>query len=404
MKLRSRRSDRQSRWSGWWLNAAPSRSADSRLPREWFRAIVETAGVGLGLVDAHGIVCYVNPWLAELIGRPAEQLVGRSVLDLLHPAGQAAARAGLARHRAGRTDRYLLETAGGAAAVQVIGAPFRGADGTVTGSVIVVVDETARCRAEAELTRLAVTDALTGLPNRAALQDRLGQALARRHRQQQRARGVIPGPGWVQVGQRPVRARRRGSGAAGGGGPVGRRAAPRRHRGSARRRRVRRASARNCPTRARPTRSPTGCRRHLLRRSPSTASRSVFTPVSASRSPPQTSRSSRAGCCTPPTSRCIGPSPQAGPTGRSRPRPARASDMWGARSARWSLSRRPTAFDAAAVDPGGGSLRSRLRWVRRARRSSAGPRVGLSFLSSGSGSLAGMRGVAASRPGTRRTG
>jgi len=67
--------------------------------------------------------------------------------------------------------------------LQVIGAPLCG-DATVTGSVIVVADETARCRAEAELTRLAVTDALTGLPNRAALHDRLGQALSRRRRQQ----------------------------------------------------------------------------------------------------------------------------------------------------------------------------------------------------------------------------
>lgn len=153
---------------------------------DWFQAIVETAGVGLGLVDVHGVICYVNPWLAERIGRPADQLVGRSVLELLDPAGQAAGRAGLARCRAGRTDRYLLEYRcpdGDLRQLQVIGAPLCG-DATVTGSVIVVADETARCRAEAELTRLAVTDALTGLPNRAALHDRLGQALARRRRQQ----------------------------------------------------------------------------------------------------------------------------------------------------------------------------------------------------------------------------
>jgi len=129
----------------------------------------------------------VNPWLAERIGRPADQLVGRSVLDLLDPAGQAAGRAGLARRRTGRTDRYLVEyrcPGGDLRQLQVIGAPLRGGDGIVTGSVIVVADETARCRAEAELTRLAVTDALTGLPNGAALHDRLGQALARRRRQQ----------------------------------------------------------------------------------------------------------------------------------------------------------------------------------------------------------------------------
>jgi diguanylate cyclase (GGDEF)-like protein/PAS domain S-box-containing protein len=187
VKLRSRRRRQAITVVG--VVAERGAVAECRQPPavEGLRAIVETAGVGLGLVDAHGVVCYVNPWLAERIGRPAEQLVGRSALDLLHPVGQAAARAGLARRRAGRADRYLVEYRcpdGGLRQLQVIGAPFRGVDGTVTGSVIVVADETARCRAEAELTRLAVTDALTGLPNRAAVYDRLGQALARRHRQQ----------------------------------------------------------------------------------------------------------------------------------------------------------------------------------------------------------------------------
>lgn len=66
------------------------------------------------------------------------------MLDLLHPAGRAAARAGLARRRAGRTDRYLLEYRcpdGDLRQLQVIGAPLRGGDGTVTGLVIVVADE-----------------------------------------------------------------------------------------------------------------------------------------------------------------------------------------------------------------------------------------------------------------------
>ena len=226
---------------------------------DWFRAIVETAGVGLGLVDAHGVVCYVNPWLAERIGRPAEQLVGRSVLDLLDPVGRAAGRAGLARRRAGRVDRYLLEYRcpdGQVRQLQVIGAPLCGGDGTVTGSVIVVVDETARCRVQADLTRLAVTDALTGLPNRAAVYDRLGQALARQHRQQSVLAVVILDlDGFKTVNDRFGHA---------AGDQVLREVAARLaaalrpgDTGSA-------AtsswwSARNCPTRARPTRSPTAC-------------------------------------------------------------------------------------------------------------------------------------------------
>ena len=211
---------------------------------EPFRTIVETAGVGLGLVDSDGIFCYVNPWLAELIGRPARTLVGLSVLDLLDPAGQRAVRAAMARRRTGRTDGYLLECRrpdGELRRLQVFGAPLRGADGTVTGSVIVVADETERRQMESELTRLALTDPLTGLPNRATLHDRLGQALARRQRHQTVLAALFVDLDRFKLGQRSTRARRRRPGAARGVRPAGRRAPARRYGRPARRRRVRRA-------------------------------------------------------------------------------------------------------------------------------------------------------------------
>jgi diguanylate cyclase (GGDEF)-like protein/PAS domain S-box-containing protein len=56
--------------------------------------------------------------------------------------------------------------------------PVRGADGTVTHYLAVKQDITDRKEAEAEIHRLAYHDALTGLPNRALLLDRLGLSLA----------------------------------------------------------------------------------------------------------------------------------------------------------------------------------------------------------------------------------
>lgn len=63
-------------------------------------------------------------------------------------------------------------------------APIRAADGRITHYVAVKQDITDRKRAEAEIHRLAFHDAMTGLPNRALLLDRLALALAVAHRRQ----------------------------------------------------------------------------------------------------------------------------------------------------------------------------------------------------------------------------
>ncbi|MGZ4665720.1 MAG: diguanylate cyclase domain-containing protein, partial [Frankiaceae bacterium] len=152
---------------------------------EPFRTIVQAADLGLGLVDVDGTIRYANPRLAELTGRPANTLAGMSVLRLLDPPGQQAVLAAVARRRAGVADGYHVECRrpdGELKCLHVLGAPVQAFDGRVTGSVVVVADETDQRRAEAELTRLALHDPLTGLPNRATLNDRLTQALARRRR------------------------------------------------------------------------------------------------------------------------------------------------------------------------------------------------------------------------------
>jgi len=149
---------------------------------EPFPTIVQAAGLGLGLVGVDGSFRYVNPRLAELLGRPGATLVGNSVLDLLDEAGRQTMLAAAARRRAAVSDTYRLDYArpdGELLHLEVLSTPVRAADGTVTARVVVIRDDSDRVRIEAELTRQALTDPLTGLPNRATLRDRLTQALAR---------------------------------------------------------------------------------------------------------------------------------------------------------------------------------------------------------------------------------
>jgi diguanylate cyclase (GGDEF)-like protein/PAS domain S-box-containing protein len=63
--------------------------------------------------------------------------------------------------------------------VAVTASPIRDDAGTVSGASVIVRDITERKQLEQELTRQALHDPLTGLANRALLQDRVGHALVR---------------------------------------------------------------------------------------------------------------------------------------------------------------------------------------------------------------------------------
>ena len=72
-------------------------------------ATYEQAGIGIVELDAEGKLLRVNRHLCNLLGRPSEALVGRSVFDLTHPDDAQHDKAQYARQVAGEIDGYSLE-------------------------------------------------------------------------------------------------------------------------------------------------------------------------------------------------------------------------------------------------------------------------------------------------------
>ena len=141
-----------------------------------FRRIIETANDGVWVVGADDVTTFVNPRMAELLGHTPHQMVGRPFSDFLGAGEQRRTIAEL-HHQSGtdgKPDVGFHRADGSTLWAMVSTAPMRGADG---GTLAMVSDTTERKLAEEQVARLVLYDGLTGLPNRALLDDRLGHAL-----------------------------------------------------------------------------------------------------------------------------------------------------------------------------------------------------------------------------------
>jgi diguanylate cyclase (GGDEF)-like protein/PAS domain S-box-containing protein len=146
-------------------------------------AALQNISQGVCMFDANGCVAVFNERYAKLMGYATESLQGRSLLDLLKERKQAGDFADhpeeffthvMTEIREGKSSTRLLESTSGRS-VCVMEQPL--GDG---GWVATFEDITEKKRADAQISRLARHDTLTGLFNRAVFTKELGEA-SKRH-------------------------------------------------------------------------------------------------------------------------------------------------------------------------------------------------------------------------------
>ncbi len=149
-----------------------------------YRLVAENSSDALTAVDREGRFDYISSSGRAVFGWEPAQLLGRQVLDFVHPDDVAGV---LTTMRSAPHDRSVL----------TLSARFRRADGTYrwlesngrqvrdldTGRLIAVIgssrDVDARRNAQDSLLRAARSDPLTGTPNRTILTERAAEALCR---------------------------------------------------------------------------------------------------------------------------------------------------------------------------------------------------------------------------------
>jgi diguanylate cyclase (GGDEF)-like protein/PAS domain S-box-containing protein len=148
-----------------------------------FELSFAAAPIGMALVGTDGRWLKVNDALCALLGRDEPTLLSGAFQDITHPEDLAADTALMREVLEGTRSDYRMEKRylrpdGSLVWALLAVALVRDDEGAPQFFISQVEDITDRRNAQQEMARLATTDALTGLPNRLLLTDRLRHALA----------------------------------------------------------------------------------------------------------------------------------------------------------------------------------------------------------------------------------
>ena len=135
---------------------------------EDFRGLIEASSDGIAIMDVEYRLLFASPAARMLLGLAADAEQDVSLLDLVAAEDRALVRAATEQHAAGEGPplRFGIPRADGARRELEVTSSERPGSGR---RVLYLRDVTTRARRERELERMAYTDHLTGLPNRAML-------------------------------------------------------------------------------------------------------------------------------------------------------------------------------------------------------------------------------------------
>jgi diguanylate cyclase (GGDEF)-like protein/PAS domain S-box-containing protein len=168
----------------WARRTAHARAEQERARSEArFRALVFHSSDVISVTDADTTIRYQTPSITSVLGYDPHELIGTTLLRLVHPDDALAVLATHEEVLAGRHEGCALSARlrakdGSCRHVEIV--PTNLLDNPdVAGVVMTLRDVTERLRLQAQLSHNAFHDALTGLPNRALFRDRLSHALSR---------------------------------------------------------------------------------------------------------------------------------------------------------------------------------------------------------------------------------
>jgi diguanylate cyclase (GGDEF)-like protein/PAS domain S-box-containing protein len=145
-----------------------------------FEALVEHVSDIIAVLDPDGVVQYASPAAARVLGHAEGALNGRNLLELVHPDDVPARLLDLAQpddQGVGSPVELRLQALDDSWRYLEVVVSDLMDNPAIGGLVLNARDVTERVEAAQALAAKGFTDALTGLPNRMRLLDRLGQAL-----------------------------------------------------------------------------------------------------------------------------------------------------------------------------------------------------------------------------------
>ena len=161
-----------------------------------FRSSFEDAAIGMALLGTDGRWLRVNRSLCEIVGYTEEELLSKTFQDITHPHDLGSDLDHVRRMLSGEIRTYQMEKRylhkeGHVLWILLSVSLVHDEEGEPLYFISQIQDITDRKRMEVQLQRQALHDSLTGLPNRKLFVDRLGQALERTRRRENRRAAVL---------------------------------------------------------------------------------------------------------------------------------------------------------------------------------------------------------------------